>query len=178
MVVQLVWDTAHKWFCSYLTGRTQSVIIDGHQSSPMELGFSVPQRSVLGPKKYCMYCRVIGYIAARFGLKYHCYADDTELYIVIKAKDGWNVTKKAIEDCVQDIYSWMELNLLKMNEDKTEFIVFTPWNSSVKTDHMNLTIGQTAIQSAKVVKNLGTYGTHTYKWKTRSIQSVNRATII
>ncbi len=148
---------AHKWIKSYLTGRTQSVVIDGNNSTPRELDFSVPQGSVLGPRKYCMYCRVIGLIASHFGLQYHCYADDSQLYIVFRSLEGWTKAVKPIEDCVTDIYGWMELNLLKMNEEKTEFIVFSPWSSPISVETISLQVGKSVIRPDKVVKNLGTH---------------------
>ena len=38
------------WFRSYLTGRIQCVVIENAVSRDQELGFGVPQGSVLGPK--------------------------------------------------------------------------------------------------------------------------------
>ena len=43
------------WFRSYLTGRIQRVVIEKAVSGDQELGFGVPQGSVLGTKIYCMY---------------------------------------------------------------------------------------------------------------------------
>ena len=40
--------TAHDWFRSYLTSRSQSVAIKDSRSDRKQLGFSVPQGSVLG----------------------------------------------------------------------------------------------------------------------------------
>ena len=42
------------WFRSNLTGRIQRVVIEDAISVDQELGFEVPQGSVLGPKIYCM----------------------------------------------------------------------------------------------------------------------------
>ena len=38
------------WMTSYLTDRCQTVCIDGEQSNPVIMKYSVPQGSVLGPK--------------------------------------------------------------------------------------------------------------------------------
>ena len=47
------------WFSSYLTGRIQRVVIEDAVSVDHELGFRVPQCSVLGPKIYCMYTKPV-----------------------------------------------------------------------------------------------------------------------
>ena len=147
--------TAHMWFESYLTGRTQSVLIEGHSSEPVILTCSVPQGSVLGPKKYCAYVRPIGRIVTKFGLIYHCYADDTQLYIILQSKDSWSSTVRPLEDCLREIQLWMESNQLKMNDEKTEFIVFTSRSRKVNTADLSLTVGQTTVAPTPVVKNLG-----------------------
>ena len=107
-------------FESYLTGRTQSVKIEGQASKPKCLCCCVPQSSVLGPKSYCIYCRPIGRIAKRYGLSYHCFADDLQLYIILNSLSAWFNSVSNIQECLKEIQLWMEINLLKMNEDKTE----------------------------------------------------------
>ena len=41
----------------------------------------VPQGTVLGPLVFTMYTSPLGIIAQRYGVKYHLYAYDTQLYI-------------------------------------------------------------------------------------------------
>ena len=67
------------WFRSYLTGRIQRVVIEDAVSVDQELGFVVPQGSVLGPKIYCQYTNHVSDIIQRHGLSHHSYADDTQL---------------------------------------------------------------------------------------------------
>ena len=45
--------------------------------------------------------------------------------------------------------------MLKMNEDKTEFIILTPRSSKINTSHWSLQVGLSNVTPAKVVKNLG-----------------------
>ena len=59
------------WFRSYLTGRIQRVLIENAVSGDQELGFGVPQGSVLGPKIYCMYTKPVSDIIQRHGLSHH-----------------------------------------------------------------------------------------------------------
>ena len=50
---------ALKWIASYLTDRFQVVVIDSEHSKPILLKYGVPQGSVLGPKKYTMYAKLL-----------------------------------------------------------------------------------------------------------------------
>ena len=66
---------------SYLDGRQQYVQIDGVISEIAELACGVPQWSVLGPLKLCIYIVPIGSIISHHNLDaFHIY--DTQLYIV------------------------------------------------------------------------------------------------
>ena len=47
------------WFRCYLTGRIQRVVIEHDVSGDQELGFGVTQGSVLSPKIYCMYTKLL-----------------------------------------------------------------------------------------------------------------------
>ena len=54
---------------------------------------------------------------------YHVYADDTQLYVSFKCKQPLEVISKS-NSCLADIRRWMFTNKLKINDSKTEFIVF------------------------------------------------------
>ena len=121
------------------------------------LGFGVPQGSVLGPRKYCLYSKPIGEICRRHDLCYHCYADDTQLYRVIKLSDDWNNISVKLEACLADISDWMSANMLKLNQDKTELIVFRPKYQSKTTNDYQSHVGTNTVHASKSVKNLGVH---------------------
>ena len=113
------------WFRSYLTGRIQCVVIEDSVSVDQELDFGVPQGSVLGPRIYCMYTKPVSDIIQRHGLSHHSYADDTQLYMKMDhSNNDWQDGLARIELCVSEIREWMNQNMLKLNDDKTELIVF------------------------------------------------------
>jgi hypothetical protein len=77
-----------------------------------------------------MFSKPIGEICKRHNTLYHCYADDSEVYLVIEPIDSWTDIAVRLEACIADISTWMKINLLKLNQDKTELIIFAPKTSS------------------------------------------------
>ena len=143
------------WFKSYLSNRLQRVIIGDTVSECKNLNFGVPQGSVLGPKIYCMYTKPISDIIAGHGLSHHCYADDTQLYIAIEHSANLHSELLRMERCVADIRNWMRHNMLKLNDDKTELIVFASrYNQHLYSD-ASMMIGNTTVVCEPQVKNLG-----------------------
>lgn len=149
-----VTDTALSWMKSYLTDRYQKVGVGNDSSDYISLSCGVPQGSVLGPRLYCLFSRPLGEICRRHKMNYHCYADDTQLYLQF---DGdWEAVSARLEMCLNDICSWMNLNMLMLNRDKTEFIVFNTRTTRSGGD-VSLKVGDASVSASDCVKNLGVY---------------------
>ena len=73
--------------------------------------------------KFCLYLLPLGVILRHHNIGYHIYADDTQLYISFKCKDPLESLTK-LNMCISDILVWMIKNKLKINDSKTEFIIF------------------------------------------------------
>ena len=151
-------DKPLKWMSSYLSDRFQTVCVNGQLSTPVHMTYSVPQGSVLGPKNYIMYTKPVGNICRRHGLQHHFYADDSQLYLSFKPTEALCVseTLQRIEGCLADIMSWMHSNMLKLNEDKTEVILFTSKRNAKHLDNVSVKVGNSVIRSTSCVRNLGT----------------------
>ena len=108
---------------SYFSDHTQRVQIDGIMSDFASLLCGVPQGSLLGPMKFCLYLRPLGAILRHHNIGYHIYADDTQLYISFKCKDPLESLTR-LNMCFSDIRVWMIKNKFKINDSKTEFIIF------------------------------------------------------
>ena len=71
------------WFRSYHNDRSMSVKINEVESSHRGVDFGVPQGSILGPILYQLYTAPLESIIKKYGLSFHIYADDTQIYISI-----------------------------------------------------------------------------------------------
>ena len=144
-------STFQKWFDSYLTNRQPRVCINTSFSNPRYLKCGIPQGSVLGARIYTMYVRPMSEIINRHNVSYHSYADDSQLYI--QCDNNEESTRCAItrfERCISDICGG---NSLKINQDKTEFIIFSC--KSDQYNHLSINVGSEIIYPNKSVKILG-----------------------
>ena len=57
------------------------------------------------------------------GVNFHFYADDTQLYVHLSHRNASAAFDK-LNRCLQDVKEWMSASKLKLNPDKTEFILF------------------------------------------------------
>ena len=114
--------TVLEWFQSYLSGRFQSVVVGGEKSTSSPLTLGVPQGSVLGPVLFTIYTQPLAEILTKHGMKYHLYADDTQIY-VSGTRDEIPEMSYRISCCVTDVKAWMTCNKLKLNDDKTELLL-------------------------------------------------------
>ena len=137
---------------SYLTGRIQredSVSVD------QELGFKLLQGSALGSKMYCIYHKPVSDIIQWHGLSHQFYVDDTQLYMTLDHSNNvWRDGLGRIELCVSEIREWMNQNMLKLNDDKTELIVFTSNYKQDLYNDLSITIGGTVVDCSSQVRDL------------------------
>ncbi|MDG2555460.1 reverse transcriptase domain-containing protein, partial [Vibrio parahaemolyticus] len=125
-------------------------LLAGFESSPAPLSFGVPQGSILGPLLFSLYLLPLGSILRKHGISFHCFADDSQIYVPLKKKDALSI--KPLLSCLDDIKAWMALNFLNFNEKKTEVMVFGP---SGLCKHPPVDLGPLADFLKPTVSNLG-----------------------
>ena len=104
-----------------------------------------------------MYTRPLGIIAQRYGVKYHLYAYNTQLYISLDPDNELNFSYslKNLEHCVADIRLCMTQNLLKLNDNKTNIIYLASPHCAKSLKTPALQMGASSINLKGSVKNLG-----------------------
>ena len=139
---------------SYFSDRTQRVQIDGIMSDFASLLCGVPQGSVQGPMKFCLYLLPLGAILRHHNIGYHIYADDTQLYISFKCKDPLESLTR-LNMCISDIRVWMIKNKLKINDSKTEFIIFRSPHLKQNLSDLSVSVGDMQVSPSSKVRDLG-----------------------
>ena len=146
-----VTDDALNLLKSYITERFQKVAMNGDVSSSQELKYGVPQGSVLGPILFSLYASKLAEIMEAHGVKFHLYADDTQIYMPITNIDS---SKEKIDLILNDIKIWMHDRKLQLNESKTEvFLIKGPLKNEISNSEDIQFINN--IKTVNSVKNLG-----------------------
>ena len=83
---------------------------------------------VLSWALYCSHCippptPLSLIISKHKGIKFHFYADDSQVYIHLSQKNASAAFKK-LNRCLDDVKEWISTSKLKLNPDKSKFIIF------------------------------------------------------
>nr|XP_022297089.1 uncharacterized protein LOC111106637 isoform X5 [Crassostrea virginica] len=75
----------------------------------------------------------------------------------VEPRQNWEDVSDKLTRCLSDIRKWMCTNLLKLNQDKTELMVFVPRRSKFVNKNFNINFDGNIICDTESVKNLGMY---------------------
>ena len=124
-----------------------------------KLLYGVPQGSCAGPVIFTLYIAALNKIVEKYSPTLYGYADDHKLAVAFKAgnSDQESAIVCDLESCLDDIGTWMAQNKLKMNNSKTEIIVYGNKQqlSKVRTSKMN--ICGSVVECVDTVRDLGVW---------------------
>ena len=153
-------EDALNWFKSYLQPRNFKVCVNNIYSSLKNITFSVPQGSISGPDLWNKYCSTLRNIIPD-NILLNGFADDHS------SQDSFTPNRlnpnaessciNRLEDKLRDIKQWMLQNRLKMNDQKTEFILFGNKPQLLKTFTKLIDVCGNSVELQEVVRYLGAW---------------------
>ena len=150
-------DTVLQWFTSYLEDRVFKVQIGVETSTRHTINYSVPQGSCGGPVLFTMYAATLDDHLASRSQELLGYADDHSLLDSFKAGDLTDelATVHRLEQSLAQTKEWMFLNKLKMNESKSEIILFGNKRQVIKAQTTGVHVGDCVVEKSESVNYLG-----------------------
>ena len=133
------------WIQSFLSGRSQRVVLDGETSDACPVLSGVPQGSVLGP---CLFLMYINDMPENIQSNIRLFADDTIMYLTI-------TNQSDCQDLQRDLSKleiWEREWLMAFNPDKCEVIRITKAQDPVIFDYQ---LHGITLQTTKNAKYLG-----------------------
>ena len=113
---------------AFLSSRTQTTVVNGVNSSYVEVTSGVPQGSVLGPMLFLLYINDINN-AIKSQIK--LFADDSVLYRNIRSQNYQVI----LQNDLDTIYSWAEKWLMELNINKCSDLSITLKRNSIFHDY-------------------------------------------
>ena len=106
------------WIGSFLSGRTQRVVLEGEESESCPVMSGVPQGSVLGP---CLFLLYINDMPDTIQSNIRLFADDTIMYLTVSNQTDCHT----LQNDLTKLENWEMEWLMSFNPDKCEVIRVT-----------------------------------------------------
>jgi hypothetical protein len=169
-------SSALKWFSSYLSDRSQRVMVTSESgnrktSRAVFLRRGVPQGPILGPILFNLYTADL--VTCIKNCKYHAYANDLQIYLSFKPQDTITSVSLINED-LNRINEWALKNCFVLNPLKSKFILLGSHGKTSKINDHNpvIKLNGTAIEQVTETRSLGILIDSRLKFHNHVVQTV------
>ena len=147
-------DTVLQWFSSYLTDRTQYISSPNHCSAFAPVHSGNPLGSVRGPILLSTYIKPFSAIIDSHSIMHHSFPDDLQVQMSAPTHKISELLH-SMQPNICDVKAWTTANMLKHNDNETEFMLVTYKRIKHLHNLPNLiTIGNAQIPFKQSVKNM------------------------
>ena len=148
--------STHKWIASWLSGRTQQVVLDGQASDPVPVLSGVPQGSVLGPVLFLVF---INDLPDNIRSSVRLFADDCVLYRNIRSFSDCLILQDDLDQLARWEADWqMKFNVAKCHSMRvTRHLPHTQIN-------FDYSLHQQKLEQVQSAKYLGVTFTNDLDW--------------
>ena len=119
------------WISSFISKRTQVVVVNGKESTLGHVLSGIPQGSVLGPILFLIY---INDILERIHSDGLLFADDTKIFKCIKSRDD----ALSLQTDIDVLEQWSDTWLLKFNPDKCHVLTLGKFENTKYTHRYSI----------------------------------------
>ena len=163
------------WVGSYLSSRSQVVMVDGCFSPPLNITCGVPQGSILGPLLYILFTNDIPDIVHHHPVDYlapapHCHdCGSTICYVDDSTYSHGESDPTALSNTLSEQYrkisDYMAANKLVINGDKTHLVVMGTKRTAASRQQVSINADGHTIVPSRSEKLLGGMISDDLKWK-------------
>ena len=147
----------YNWIKSFLSNRTQKVIVDGEASESAEVKSGVPQGTVLGPILFLLFINDIA-DAMEFA-SIQLFADDSKLTMKILTDEDHQKLQKDIDAAIM----WSLLNNMELNKEKFQLMQYGIHNELKQSYRLD---ADNTLTKSTEIKDLGVTESEDLSWLT------------
>ena len=161
-----VTDPMLGWIQSFLSERTQSVVVGSSRSTPRPVTSGIPQGSVLGPVLFVIY---INDLPLAVKSRLFLFADDAKIYRPIVTTDD----RAVLQQDLRSMGGWSLIWLLIYHPEKCKSMTVS--NDGGTREEAIYQLGDTVLQQTTSEKDLGVTIDSTLSFDTHITAAVNKA---
>lgn len=155
----------HRWLQSFLSGRLQSVVVEGVRSAEVPVESGVPQGTVLGPMLFLLY---VNDLPSNVTSTVRLFADDCLMYRTIHTIEDQTALQKDLDSLVQ----WCEKWGMRFNASKCEVLRISRKRNPMERMYE---IKGDILKVVKTAKYLGVHISNDLEWSSHVSATAKKA---